>query len=102
MKLSSPVSQVRHPRLQRWNRVRAKLPQVGRPEWKSQALRQDHEVPMVRRKESAGFLILCLAALVSLPAFSQVDATGEWSPRLHEDQAERMEGPDLGDYLGLP
>jgi hypothetical protein len=34
--------------------------------------------------------------------FAQIDATGEWSPRLHEDQAERGAGPDLGDYLGLP
>jgi len=45
---------------------------------------------------------LCVLLLASVPAFSQFDATGEWSPRLHEDQGERMAGPDLGDYLGLP
>src|ERR1700690_1558270 len=49
-----------------------------------------------------GLLLLCGAALAALPAFSQADASGEWSPRIHEDAAERMAGPDLGDYLGLP
>ena len=57
---------------------------------------------MSHRHQPAAFLLLCSAALIALPAFAQVDATGEWSPRLHEDQAERMAGPDLGDYLGLP
>ncbi|HET9270510.1 MAG TPA: hypothetical protein VFO31_20175 [Vicinamibacterales bacterium] len=27
---------------------------------------------------------------------------GEWSPRYHEDQPERIPGPELGDYTGLP
>jgi len=57
---------------------------------------------MSHRSQHAAFLLLCSAALGALPAFSQVDATGEWSPRLHEDLGERMAGPDLGDYLGLP
>jgi hypothetical protein len=57
---------------------------------------------MTRHNQPAALLLLCSAALVSWPAFSQVDATGEWAPRLHEDLAERMAGPDLGDYLGLP
>jgi hypothetical protein len=26
---------------------------------------------------------------------------GEWAIRFHEDQVERIEGPELGDYLGL-
>jgi hypothetical protein len=57
---------------------------------------------LTRRNMPIGFMLLCAAALVSLPAFSQIDATGEWSPRLHEDQPERGAGPELGDYLGLP
>jgi hypothetical protein len=57
---------------------------------------------MVPRSKSIGLLLLCTSALVSSPAFAQIDATGEWSPRLHEDQPERAGGPDLGDYLGLP
>ncbi len=44
-------------------------------------------------------LALTLGA-VSLPA--QVDLAGEWAPRFHEDQHERIPGPDIGDYLGLP
>ncbi len=30
------------------------------------------------------------------------DFTGEWAPRFHEDQPERVPGPELGDYLGIP
>src|SRR4051794_27735712 len=36
------------------------------------------------------------------PAMAQVDFSGEWAPRFHEDQPERVPGPELGDYLGLP
>ena len=47
---------------------------------------------------------LLLAAAVGLPlrASAQVDFSGEWAPRFHEDQPERVPGPELGDYLGLP
>ncbi len=31
-----------------------------------------------------------------------LDFTGEWAPRFYEDQPERVPGPDLGDYLGIP
>jgi cyclase len=43
---------------------------------------------------------LCLSLNVSLLA--QVDFTGEWAPRYFEDQPERIPGPELGDYLGIP
>jgi hypothetical protein len=33
---------------------------------------------------------------------AQIDLAGEWAPRFHEDQPERIPGPDIGDYLGLP
>jgi cyclase len=36
------------------------------------------------------------------PLFAQVDFSGEWAPRFYEDQPERVPGPELGDYLGLP
>ncbi len=36
------------------------------------------------------------------PAFAQVDFSGEWAPRFYEDQLERVPGPEIGDYLGLP
>ena len=35
-------------------------------------------------------------------AATGVDFTGEWAPRFHEDQPERVPGPELGDYLGIP
>ena len=35
-------------------------------------------------------------------AAAGVDLTGEWAPRFHEDQPERVPGPELGDYLGIP
>src|SRR6476619_5513985 len=46
--------------------------------------------------------IVLIAALAGLPAFAQVDFSGEWAPRFYEDQMERGPGPELGDYLGLP
>ena len=45
--------------------------------------------------------LLVLAATLS-PAFAQIDFSGEWAPRFYEDQPERVPGPELGDYLGLP
>src|ERR1700680_1859146 len=47
-------------------------------------------------------VILVVAALAGLPAFAQVDFSGEWAPRFYEDQLERGPGPELGDYLGIP
>ena len=43
-----------------------------------------------------------LLFLLCVPAFAQVDLAGEWAPRFHEDQPERIPGPEIGDYLGLP
>jgi hypothetical protein len=37
-----------------------------------------------------------------MPVLAQLDLTGVWSPRYHEDQPERIPGPEIGDYLGLP
>jgi hypothetical protein len=50
----------------------------------------------------AGLLLLPLLLAVNRPALAQVDFSGEWAPRFHEDQPERVPGPPLGDYLGLP
>jgi hypothetical protein len=44
---------------------------------------------------------LAVAFSVS-PAAAQVDFAGEWAPRMWEDQPERVPGPDLGDYTGIP
>src|SRR5687768_9503913 len=45
----------------------------------------------------AGALILA-----AVPAFAQVDISGEWAARAQEDQPHRGPGAELGDYSGLP
>jgi hypothetical protein len=46
------------------------------------------------------FLFLTIAAVA--PLVAQVNLSGEWAARQHEDQLERGPGPELADYLGLP
>ena len=46
--------------------------------------------------------ISLLFALSAVSAFAQIDLSGEWDPQFHEDQPERIPGPEIGDYLGLP
>src|SRR5215207_2191462 len=43
-------------------------------------------------------------ALIGLarPASAQIDLTGMWAPIFHEDFQERIPGPEVGDYAGLP
>ena len=42
------------------------------------------------------------AAVFPLAAQAQVDFSGEWSARYHEDYEHRIPGPTVGDYTGLP
>lgn len=53
------------------------------------------------RLSIAGWSILTMLVL-STPAFAQMDFAGEWAPQFHEDQPERLGGPNVGDYAGLP
>jgi len=53
-------------------------------------------------KRAIGGTLLILAGFACMPLSAQVDLAGEWAPRFHEDQPERIPGPDIGDYLGLP
>ena len=46
--------------------------------------------------------VMLLGAVSAAPAFAQTDFSGEWAPRFWEDQPERVPGPELGDYLGIP
>jgi hypothetical protein len=46
--------------------------------------------------------VLAAALAAAGPARAQVDLSGVWQPRYHEDQPERLPGPELRDYLGLP
>lgn len=47
-------------------------------------------------------LVLGMMLLIALPAFAQVDFSGEWAPRFHEDQPERVPGPELGEEVERP
>jgi len=49
---------------------------------------------------SAVFVFVLAAAVT--PASAQVDLSGIWAPLFHEDQPERVPGPEVGDYSGLP
>jgi hypothetical protein len=49
-----------------------------------------------------GFLLLPAMIVFGTPAFAQIDLVGEWAPQFHEDQPERVGGPNVGDYAGLP
>jgi uncharacterized membrane protein YgcG len=46
--------------------------------------------------------LLTVMGVFSTPAFAQMDLVGEWANLFHEDQPERLNGPDVGDYAGLP
>ena len=48
-----------------------------------------------------GFALLTMAVFSS-PALAQIDLSGEWAPQYHEDMPERLAGPEIGDYAGLP
>ena len=48
--------------------------------------------------------LLGVLLLIASPpaAFAQSDFVGNWAPLYHEDHPERIPGPELGDYLGIP
>ncbi len=43
-----------------------------------------------------------LSGFIPKPALAQIDLSGNWGAMFTEDQPERIPGPELGDYLGLP
>src|SRR5262249_12737386 len=58
------------------------------------------ETAMKRRAWTT--LLLIAIVLAPVPARAQVDLTGTWGPRYHEDEPERIPGPALANFLGLP
>jgi len=46
--------------------------------------------------------LVLAVALATRAAGAQVDFSGNWAPLFHEDQPERLPGPELGDYSGIP
>jgi len=55
----------------------------------------------MRRLHVASIVFIAIG-LAPSSVRAQADLTGSWGPRYHEDQPERIPGPDLVDYLGLP
>jgi hypothetical protein len=48
------------------------------------------------------YAVVFVSLAAAAPVRAQVSLVGEWSPRYHEDQPDRIPGPELGDYTGLP
>jgi hypothetical protein len=58
-----------------------------------------------RIRRTTGIVAAALPLLIlagAAPVAAQVDFTGQWAPLYHEDTIERIPGPELGDYTGLP
>jgi hypothetical protein len=53
-------------------------------------------------KIAGALILLVLLAPLRRPLLAQEDPSGEWSPTFDEDWEERIPGPEIGDYLGLP
>ena len=51
---------------------------------------------------AAGLVVATLLLAGAAPAAAQVDFSGQWAPVYHEDTPERIPGPELADYTGLP
>lgn len=45
---------------------------------------------------------LFIAAFIAIPATAQINLSGVWANKLHEDWPDRLPGPELGDYAGIP
>jgi hypothetical protein len=54
------------------------------------------------RREILRVLSLLLFVLASVSAEAQINLMGYWNPIYQEDNLERIPGPDIGDYAGLP
>jgi hypothetical protein len=56
----------------------------------------------MKRTTRIAILVALLGLGISLPAAADLDLSGQWAPRYHEDQPERIPGPDLVEYHGIP
>src|SRR5688572_10547483 len=56
----------------------------------------------INHSKMAGALVVLAATLLGGPAWAQVDISGSWSARTHEDSWHRGPGPEVADYTGLP
>jgi len=51
---------------------------------------------------SAAVVVFAAIALGASDARAQIDLAGSWAPRYHEDFAERIPGPEIANFVGLP
>src|SRR5580693_1602935 len=56
----------------------------------------------VRRTAARGFFVLLAAVLGAIPSSAQINLSGVWNMTLFEDFPDRLAGPELGDYTGIP
>lgn len=57
------------------------------------------------RRPHVAFLAMTVLLLVGTAGVARgqdIDFAGQWVPIYHEDGPERIPGPEIGDYLGLP
>jgi hypothetical protein len=50
----------------------------------------------------ASAMLVTLGFWSSTPLRAEVDLSGQWADKYHEDWPERLPGPDVADYSGLP
>lgn len=55
----------------------------------------------MHRLHAASIAVMAIVLVPSM-ARAQTDLSGNWGPRYHEDFPERIPGPELVNYLGLP
>ena len=54
------------------------------------------------RKPNRSAIAAALLLLASSSAMAEVDLSGVWNVRLHEDLPERIPGPDMAEFHGVP
>jgi hypothetical protein len=59
-------------------------------------------MPKIHRIFVFAVFTLLAAIFAARPALAQVDLSGGWLTKIHEDENDRSGGPDIGDYTGLP
>lgn len=55
----------------------------------------------INRISIAGALLM-MTAMMAAPLCAQIDLSGQWADKYYEDWPERVPGPDVTDYSGLP
>ena len=63
---------------------------------------EDEPMLMSRRRRLIAAVMATGVLLIGRSASAQVDLSGEWANRLHEDQPWRGPGQEIGEFTGLP